>query len=243
MNKYLSILQLNIRRNLWKVLVLLVVFAAAELAWFAWRLSADAYMTLYKAGKVFGTCFVICLAAAAFVLGFRRAKGSRPSYSLGMLGVDIKAAYIISLIFDMAAMLLVWAGHMVILLAASRIYMAGAGYTGGPQGALVEIYSSPALVSILPLEIYKYRFFDVQCILAFSFAAASMESARLRGGFPIAALLTILAAGASMYSRVKTDFFSYEAGLTAIAVICAVFALLLGLAGSRGGRKEDDDGE
>ena len=244
MNKYLSILQLNIRRSLGRLLAVLAVFAAGELGWFARRLSANPQMSLYAAGRTFGICFVICMALSAVALGWRSTKGSVPEYSLGLLAVSGKASCIISLPYDLAAMLLAWAAQIMTLYAAIRIYMSSAGYTGGPQGAIVEMYSVPALTVILPLEQSKYWYMGALCAACLALAAARMEQVRTRGGFPVLSLLTILAAGFSMYARVEEPFYyNFNGGLLSFACFLALLSIAFGLASSRKGRKEEDDGE
>ena len=217
-------------------------FAAGELGWFAHRLSAAAGETsLYTAGRTFGVCFVLCMAAVAVVLGWRSSKGSRPEYSLRMLAVDGRAGYVISLLYDLAAMLFVWAAQVMTLYAAIRIYMAQAGYTGGPQGAIVEIYSCPALTVILPLEQSKYWYMGALCAACLALAAAQMESVRTRGNFPVLPLFTILITGISMYSRVKDHYYNFDGGLLGFACFCALAMLPFGLA--RAGKEEVDDDE
>ena len=241
MNKYLSILQLNIRRSLVKLLALLATFAAGELAWFAWRLSADSQMSLYAAGKVFGTCYIICMAAAALLLGWRSTKGSRPEYSLGLFAVGGRAQYIISLLYDLAAMLFAWACQIMTLYAAIRIYMTSAGYTGGPQGAIVEIYSSSALSVILPLEQSKYWIIGAVCTAVFAMAAAHLELVRTRGGFPILPLFIILITAITINTRVRAMSYSTDSVLLGFAVFWALILVVLGLDSSGKSKKEKDD--
>ena len=243
MNKYLSILQLNIRRSLWKLIAVLAAFAAGELAWFARRLSADPQMSLYAAGRTFGICFVICMALSAAALGWRASKGSYQEYSIGLLAVSGRASYVISLLYSFAGMLFAWAAQVMTLYAAIRIYMSSAGYTGGPQGAIVEMYSVPALTVILPLEQSKYWFMIAVCIAVLALSAAYMALVRTRGGFPALSLVTILMTCLFMYSRVRDQFYNFEGALLGFACLLVLVSLALGFAASRQDRKEADDGE
>ena len=240
MNRYLSILQLNIKRSLWKVLLLAAVFAAGELGWFAWRLSADPQMSLFRAGRVFGTCFVICLVLSAVLLGFQSSKGSRPEYSLRMFAVGSSARYIISLLYDLAAMVFVWAAQALVLLAAIRIYMSKAGYTGGPQGALVEICSSPALGTIMPLEYKEYWALVIVCVAALAFAASYMKKVRLLGKFPVISSLIIILAGSSLYSMTADRMYKAPWTRAGFAAFMAVLSLYMALAVNKDDKKEDD---
>ena len=247
MNKYLSVIELNMRRSLWKVILVLAIVSAGELGLCALRLKSSEEMSLYMAGAGLCKMFTLALAAVCILLGGDPIKNTDPEIMLRRLKVSGTAAYVLTVAYDIAVLLFTWAVQILTLLAAIKIYTGSAAYGGGPQGPIVEIYSHPGLLCILPLESRNHWIFTSMAVVSLALAAAYMAVVRRRRGFPILSTFIIICVVGAFILQSVLIVYDIDGGFFVPPLIIAMFAAcsaLLAVLSVRGKEdKEVDDGE
>ena len=242
MNKLLSIIELSAKRSLWKVLAVLAVFAAGELAWFAWKLSADAEMNLYLAGPVFAACFAAMLLMVTLMVG-----GVRPSKTLSqqrirLLGTSQQAFFLSEALFGLLCMLMVWAVQAAVVMAAAKIYTSQPGYAHGPQGPLLQIIAQKGLMMILPLKESMFWTGTVLSVLSLSLCTAHMRTKHRSKGVPLASYLALVIL-LSFYLGIAAEISTSPVIRPVIAFAVMVLAALYTCTHFEKERTEADDGE
>lgn len=245
MNKFFSIIELSAKRSLWKVLAVLAVFAAGELAWFAWRLSADAEMNLFLAGKVFASAFGAALLLVTLIVG-----GVRPSKALSqqrirLLGTSQQAFYLSEAIFGLLCMLMVWAVQAAVIMAAAKIYTSQPGYAYGPQGPLVQISTYCGLLAAVPLTNASIWAGNILNILSLAICTAQMRMRNRRNTFPLGSYFIMIIVG-FYYLRIALRDTGIDGSFPVHATIAFVFSAINAVnacVGFEKERRETDDGE
>ena len=224
------------------MLAVLAAFAAGELAWFAWRLSADAEMNLFLAGEVFASAFGAALLLVTLIVG-----GVRPSKALSqqrirLLGTSQQAFYLSEALFGLLCMLMVWAVQAAVVMAAAKIYTSQPGYAYGPQGPLVQIYAQKGLMMILPLKESMFWTGTVLSVFSLSLCTAHMRTKHRSKGVPLASYLALVIL-LSFFLGIAAEISTSPVIRPAIAFAVMVLAALYTCTHFEKERTEADDGE
>ncbi len=182
MRKYLSVLALEVRKSIYKVLSVLAVLAAAEGICFyrylrdmnrslqQWILDMGAENLSVSQGTFWGLDEAVGKANVQilFYLAFcgicgmlvwaESARGSHPEYTLDRLSLDRKALFFLRTVYHVLCVLMLLAVQLSLVLGMNRILLLERGkweaFLGPmpPQTVFLAFYDQPFLHGLLPLQ-------------------------------------------------------------------------------------------
>ena len=257
MNKYLSIIELNAKRSLWKVLIVLAVMGAAQFL-LARNLMVNGRVYPGTDGQSYtsvediastGTRFCICYAAAILLIflaicakSFRKG-GS--SYRPMMLEVSERCVILLNAVYNAACYFLAWAVTAMMILAAIQVYKAQPQFMTGAQHIYLRIWDSRALLNFLPLDDTAVLVSMIMITLSLGILTAGATERLSRRNFPLLCAVMI-AASVLVFCFIPASrkWIMVLAGCTAFAALLDIAIMFSGDGKAHKGRAlEVDDGE
>lgn len=192
MNKYLSILELNIKRSLWKVLIVAAAMFAAEFFWARSILTgggtmrtAEGFIYNYPVGLDYlGKQFVICFIVAAFLVTIfqlwpLRTKSS--GYRMDLLLISERRWLLLSAVYYTACIFLLWAITACAIYASYRVYTGLPQFQGGAQYLYVTIIQTDQLNMFVPLDNTSALLYMIITVLGTGMITAATAMRMMRG--------------------------------------------------------------
>lgn len=152
MKKHLSVFLLAARAGVYRLILVLVLTAAAEGAFFRIGLHSSALELAVRAG---GMAIVFCAAFLLLTLllcGSGCAFSSQPGYTLRRLSVSERSVFLSQAAFHAAAYLILWCAQVLLALLLCRGYVAANPEHSSSQSIFLAFYRNAFLHSLLPLE-------------------------------------------------------------------------------------------
>lgn len=249
MKKYLSVFTLSARRTLPRLLIILIVASAAQIALF--------YMTLQSSGGpytadtmpllqdvisgshmawVMGAAFLLYMAVLCSVLG-KKASG-QTAYTTHRLPISEPAFYWIQALYNCCALLIFLGAEIASVMVMACLYDAQVHLAGASQHLVfLGFYQSGVLHSLLPLADVWTHIENLFIFLSLGISAARFSKKQSRGSAdgaaPIAVIITALA------------FCSSSGGVGAMMHIALIFVLIAGIVSaytiSKGGTLDEEE--
>lgn len=224
MRRHLSILMWLARSSLWKLLLLFLVTACAEAAWFllALQSSPDAPLEALADGGALALPFAISFLLLCAALGCVGCEiGARQSYTLRRLTVTEKAVFTWQWAYNCGCFLLFWAFQLAVSFGLCTLFTAQAepSLVSG-QTVFLAFHRVALLHALLPLEETFLWVRNAFFVLSLGVACAALPYRQRRGrtGWEIAAACTVA-------------LFAFPAGVgqwegNAVSVLLMAFLLL-----------------
>lgn len=159
MKRYLSVFMLWARQCVYKLLLILLVMAAAEAALFYFTLERYFSQEFYSLETVLAGSHISVACAVGFLLlcallCFTGCEfGARPGYTLSRLSVTKWGAFLCQLTHNTLCFLVFWAAQLGVVLGLCALYKYLApAESYGAQTVFVAFYRDEFLHSLLPLE-------------------------------------------------------------------------------------------
>ena len=191
MRQHGTLFLLFLRQSAWKVLLLLVVMAAAEAALFLAFMPNPAENSLETVLRL--TQFpltLVLLAAWGLLWAVLISGGSRGAYTLDRLSQKPEAVLLWQSLFNFLAGLLFWGVQVLVLFLLCRLYQHQGGFVG-PQTLYLACWQSDLFHTVLPMDEWT-RWLRNLILCAGMGLTIACASARLRHkGKPIAVFVLL----------------------------------------------------
>lgn len=225
MRKHLSVFMLYTRSSLYRILILFLLMATAEIALFylsAERIISSNIIGLERMfdksyiGLVMGAVFVLmsiqlCLMGCEF--------GSKQSYTLRRLSVGEESVFVWQALFNAFAYFMLWALQLVLVWAMCIYGTEKMGPLASNQNIFLAFYRNDFLHSLLPLAETSRLIRNILLIIALGLSSALFSYHNRRKKFGISIIFMILIGGlpfAGSVGNIETDAVQ---GLASVCVI------------------------
>jgi len=225
LRKHLSVFMLYTRSSIYRILILLILMAVAEITLF--YLSANRVMTSNIIGleRMFDKSYIGLVMAAVFVLmsvqlslmGCER--GSKQSYTLCRLSVSEEAVFAWQALFNALAYFMLWAVQLLIVWAMCIYGTSKMGSLASNQNIFLAFYRNDFLHSLLPLAETSRLIRNILLIISLGLSSALFSYHNRRKKFGISIIFMILIGGlpfAGSVGNIETDVVQ---GLASVCVI------------------------
>ena len=214
MRKHLSIFMLYTRSSIYRLLIILVLMAAAEIALFYFsveRCLTSGIIGLERMfeksgiGIVMGAGFIL-ISVQLILMGCER--GSKQSYTLRRLSISEESVFAWQALFNALAYFLLWAVQLIIVWAMCIYGTSKMGALASNQNIVLAFYRNDFLHSLLPLAETSRLLRNIFLIVALGLSSALFSYHNRRKKFGISIIFMILIGGlpfAGSVGNIETD--------------------------------------
>ena len=238
MRTVLSILDLYARRNLLRVLAVLVIMAGAQTVYC--RVHLNTHPEQGPGGLEIP--FIIINFAAVVVISFflcgRPSKASNREYAVRMLKASDVGIFLLNALFNFLVFMIVWAVQAAVILICMDMFSKSGSYTYGPQGMPVWVYSLSWFNWNIPMEHTVYWLEHLMIIVSLAFACASARVILRRKRVSIAFLLTLVFYLLNGLGHSGSDSNHI---LPLLCLVCAVACVMAASWSLKGGSRQEVD--
>ena len=214
MRKHLSVFMLYVRSSIYRLIILLVLMAAAEIALLYFsveRCMVSGYISLERMfsksyiGLVMGAAFVL-LTVQLSIIGCER--GSKQSYTLQRLSVNETAVFAWQALFNAMAYFILWAAQLALVWAMSIYGTEKMGDLASNQNIFLAFYRNDFLHSLLPLAETSRFVRNIFLVVALGLSSALFSYHNRRKKFGISIIFMVLITAlpfAGSVGNIETD--------------------------------------